>query len=69
MDILLILKDLGKEYIDAGKIANEARKTLKESSKLKFYAPKQVASGIGMAAGGPIGAAAASGLSSFLTKP
>ena len=37
------LKDLGKEYVKAGKIANKARETLRESSKLKFYAPKQVA--------------------------
>ena len=37
------IKDLGKEYVDAGSIANKARETLRESSKLEFIAPKQVA--------------------------
>ena len=37
------LKDLGGEYVNAGKTANEARKVLRESSKLEFIAPKQVA--------------------------
>jgi len=37
------LKDLGKEYVKAGDVANKAREVLKQRTKLNFVAPKQVA--------------------------
>jgi hypothetical protein len=37
------LKDLGAEYVEAGKTANKAREAFKNKTRLEFRAPKQVA--------------------------